>query len=294
MLYTSTYEAELFNCIVWNKKNPCFKEFPFKMTITIGVFDSGIGGLTVVRELKRLLPAQPLIYFGDTARTPYGTKSQETIIQYAMEDTRFLLERGAGILVIACHSAASTATSILRQEFSEPIFEVITPSIEQALALTKRKIIGLIGTRATVTSGVYEKAIHARLPHTKVYSQSCPLLVSLVEEGWLRARESRMIVKKYLRPLKNRQIDTLILGCTHYPLLKQIIQEKIGKNVKIVDPSAEIASVVYSYLKAKNQVSEKSHGRVDRFFVSDLTPTTQEVVQCFLGTRVQLEKTSLS
>jgi glutamate racemase len=144
-----------------------------------------------------------------------------------------------------------------------------------------------------VTSGVYEKAIHARLPDTKVYSQACPLLVPLVEEGWLKAKESRMIVKKYLRPLKNQQIDTLILGCTHYPLLKQIIQEKIGKKVKIVDPSAEIARAVYSYLKAKNQLSEKSHGRENRFFVSDLTPTTQEVVQCFLGDRVRLEKASL-
>jgi len=114
-----------------------------------------------------------------------------------------------------------------------------------------------------------------------------------VEEGWLKARESRMIVKKYLRPLKNQQIDTLILACTHYPLLKQIIQEKIGKKVKIVDPSAEIARAVYSYLEARNQLSEKSHGQKDRFFVSDLTPTTQEVVQCFLGTSVQLEKASL-
>jgi len=263
------------------------------MSVTIGVFDSGIGGLTVVREIKQLLPAQPLIYFGDTARTPYGTKSPETIIQYAREDTRFLLEHGAGILVIACHSAASTATSALRQEFSEPIFEVVTPSIEQALALTRRKIIGLIGTRATVTSGVYEKAIYARLPDTKVYGQACPLLVPLVEEGWLKARETRMIVKKYLRPLKNRQIDTLILGCTHYPLLKRIIREKMGKKVKIVDPSAEIARAVYSYLETKDQLSEESHGREDRFFVSDLTPTTQEVVQCFLGRRVRLEKASM-
>ena len=263
------------------------------MSVTIGVFDSGIGGLTVVREIKQLLPAQPLIYFGDTARTPYGTKSPETIIQYAREDTRFLLEHGAGILVIACHSAASTATSALRQEFSEPIFEVVTPSIEQALALTRRKIIGLIGTRATVTSGVYEKAIHSQVSDTKVYSQSCPLLVPLVEEGWLKARETRMIVKKYLRPLKNRQIDTLILGCTHYPLLKRIIREKMGKKVKIVDPSAEIARAVYSYLETKGQLSEESHGREDRFLVSDLTPTTQEVVQRFLGRRVRLEKASL-
>ena len=260
------------------------------MSMTIGVFDSGVGGLTVVRELKSLLPNQPLIYFGDTARTPYGTKSHEIITEYAREDIRFLLERGAGLVVIACHSAASTATSILRREFSVPIFEVVTPSVDQAIALTRRKIIGLIGTRATTTSGVYEEAIISRISDAKVFSQACPLLVPLVEEGWLKARECRMIVKKYLRPLKNRQIDTLILGCTHYPLIKQTIQEKIGKRVKLVDPSAEEARTVCSYIEAEDQIAAASNADEDRFFLSDLTPATQEIVQRFLGNKVPLRK----
>ncbi len=262
------------------------------MDITIGVFDSGVGGFTVVRELKKLLPDQPLIYFGDTARTPYGTKGHKTLIQYAREDTRFLLGHGANLIVIACHSAASAATSALRQEFSVPIFEVVSPSVDQAIALTRRKVIGLIGTRATVTSGVYEDAIHSRLSGARVYSQACPLLVPLVEEGWLKARETRMIVKKYLRPLRDRQIDTLILGCTHYPLIKGIIQEKVGKRVKIVDASAEVARAVYSYIKAGVQVSKDAIGE-DRFFVSDLTPATQGVARLFLGSQVQLEMASL-
>ncbi len=275
--------------IIWNNRGEIFI-----MDITIGVFDSGVGGFTVVRELKKLLPNQPLIYFGDTARTPYGTKSHETLIQYAREDTRFLLGHGAGLVVIACHSAASAATSILRQEFSVPIFEVVSPSVDQAIAITRQGVIGLIGTRATVTSGVYEEVIRSRLPAAKVYSQACPLLVPLVEEGWLKARETRMIVKKYLRPLRDRQIDTLILGCTHYPILKRIIQEKAGKRVKIVDASAEVARAVYSYIEAEGQLSEKSIRHEDRFFVSDLTPASQEVARLFLGNRVRLEMASLS
>ncbi|NIA08544.1 MAG: glutamate racemase [Nitrospiraceae bacterium] len=264
------------------------------MDITIGVFDSGVGGFTVVRELKKLLPCQPLIYFGDTARTPYGTKGHETLIQYAREDTKFLLKHGADLIVIACHSAASAATLALRQEFTVPIFEVVSPSVNQAIAVTRRKVIGLIGTRATVTSGVYKNAILSRLSDAKVYSQACPLLVPLVEEGWLKAKETRMIVKKYLRPLRDRQIDTLILGCTHYPLLKEIIQEKAGKRVSIVDASAEVARAVYSYIEEKGQLSKKRIASKDCFFVSDLTPATQEVARLFLGNQVRLEMASLA
>jgi glutamate racemase len=271
----------------------CFDHITENMWKKIGVFDSGVGGFTVVHELRQLLPWQPLVYFGDTARTPYGTKSPETIIQYAREDTRFLLEHGAGIIVIACHSAASTATQTLRREFDIPIFEVVTSSIDQAVGMTLRKTVGVMGTRATITTGVYEREIRNRCPEITVYSQACPLLVPLVEEGWLKARETRMIVRKYLRTFKDKGVDTLVLGCTHYPLLKNIIKEKMGQRVKIIDPSAEVARAVYEHLRAEKGLCEGELGEPNRFFLSDLTPTTQDVVERFLGERVVLEKAQL-
>jgi len=264
------------------------------MAVKIGIFDSGIGGFTVVSEIMKLLPAQPLIYFGDTARTPYGTKSLETLVRYAVEDVQFLLNHGASIIVVACHSAASAATSVLKRKFSVPIFEVSLPAAELAIRVTKRKKIGFIGTRATVSSGVYEREIRERMPDADVYGQACPLLVPLVEEGWLRARETRMIVKKYLRPLKLSGIDTLILGCTHYPLLKGLIREKMGKRVKIIDPSEAVAGEIFSYMQATGQLARDENPGNYRFFVSDSTPATEEVVQRFMGRRIHLEKVSLA
>ena len=254
----------------------------------IGIFDSGVGGLTVAKEIKNLLPNQPIIYFGDTARTPYGTKSRETLLTYAKEDASFLLAQGAGLIVIACHSAASTATDVLKQSLDVPVFEVVTPSINQALALTRSRRIGLIGTRATVSSGIYEQKIGALEPQARVIGQPCPLLVPLVEEGWLNARETRMIVKKYLRPLKQQKIDTLVLGCTHYPLLKKMIQEKIGKRTAVVDPSLEVARAVKKYLLENGFVS---NGREqDKYFVSDIGPATEDIVRRFMGRKIELEK----
>lgn len=258
----------------------------------IGIFDSGVGGLTVVKEIRRLTPYQPIIYFGDTARTPYGTKGPETITKYAEEDTRFLIEHGATIIVIACHSAASVATEHLRKTFELPIFEVITPSIEQALISTKNKRIGLIGTRATIGSRVYETKIGEIDPTVAIIGQPCPLLVPLVEEGWFKRRETRMIVKKYLRPLKERHVDTLILGCTHYPLLKPIIQEKMGKKVQLIDPSYEVARAVHNYLKETGKLVESPSGLENRYFLSDLHQTNQKIVHAFLGERIEIQKDS--
>lgn len=256
----------------------------------IGIFDSGVGGLTVVREIRRIMPHQPIIYFGDTARTPYGTKGPETITRYAEEDCKFLLQHGANILVIACHSAASVATEHLKNTFDLPLFEVITPSIKQALASTKNKKIGLIGTRATIESKVYETKIASLNPEIEIIGQACPLLVPLVEEGWLKRRETRMIVKKYLRPLKERHVDTLILGCTHYPLLTPIIQEKMGKRVKLVDPSHEVARSVHFYLEQTGALTHKPTSVANHYFLSDLHQTNQKIVQTFLGERIQIEK----
>jgi len=260
----------------------------------IGVFDSGVGGFTVVRELLELVPDIPVIYFGDTARSPYGTKSKDTLVRYAMEDAEFLLAHGATVIVIACHSAASTASDILKDKLAIPVLEVISPSVEQACTLTKNKRIGLIGTRATISSSIYSKKIPEKLPEAKLFQQPCPLLVPLVEEGWLKRRETRMIVKRYLRPLKDKQIDTLILGCTHYPLLKDVIQEKAGKRIRIVDPSHEVArqvaTVARRYGKGPNHLRDSSFSQGNRFFVSDLTPHTEAIVTSFLGQKVRLER----
>ncbi len=258
------------------------------MGLTIGIFDSGVGGLTVVRELKRLMPRQPVVYFGDTARTPYGTKGPDTIVSYARENAEFLLEMGARVIVIACHSAASVATDTLRATLDVPVFEVVTPSVQQAVRLTKNRRIGLMGTRATVSSGIYPRLIGREDPEIRVFGQPCPLLVPLVEEGWLRCRETRMIIRRYLRPLKMQQVDTLVLGCTHYPLLKDIISKKAGRRVKIVDPSAQVAEDVCLHLAQNGYGKTTGSQDEDRYFVSDIAPATAGIVRTFLGREVEL------
>ncbi len=257
----------------------------------IGVFDSGIGGLTIVRELLLRLPAYQLVYFGDTARTPYGTKSPETIITYAIQDTEFLLEHGAKIIVIACHSASSVATAALRQRFpTVPIFEVVTPSVKKALAVTKKRIIGVIGTRATIGSGVYERMVSELDQGVKVYGQACPLLVPLVEEGWLKKPETRRIVKKCLIPLKMKGIDTLVLGCTHYPVLKPVIQAKAGRRVKLVDPAEEVAREVAFYLSSHPELEASLKRGEPQIYVSDLTEAFERIARVFMGRKVRLLK----
>ncbi len=256
----------------------------------IGIFDSGIGGLTVVKALMENVPGYDIIYFGDTARTPYGSKSPETVIRYAIENTDFLLEKGAKIIVMACNSASSVATESLIGKYNIPIFEVITPAVELSVKTSKKMVIGVIGTRATVQSGIYKKKLLKIKPEAKVYSAACPLLVPLVEEGWLKKPVTSMIVKKYLHPLKVRQIDTLILGCTHYPLLDKIIQNKIGKRVNIIDSSAGVAKKVDDFLKTNKDVESKlgKNGKF-QFFVSDITRQFEKTAKLVLKRNVKLE-----
>jgi len=257
----------------------------------IGIFDSGIGGLTVVKALMEQIPGYDIIYLGDTARTPYGSKSPETIIKYAIENTDFLLEKGANIVVMACNSASSVATGSLVGKYNIPIFEVITPAVELSVQTSKKMYIGVIGTRATVQSGIYEKKILEINRKARVYSAACPLLVPLVEEGWLKKPVTSMIVKKYLHPLKVRQIDTLILGCTHYPLLNKIIQNKIGKRVNIIDSSAGVANKVKDFLKTNKDVENKlcKNGKF-QLFVSDVTRQFEKTAKAVLKRNVKLEK----
>lgn len=256
----------------------------------IGVFDSGIGGLTVVRALKRRLPGYGIVYFGDTARTPYGTKSPQTVIQYAVEDAQFLVEKGAQFLVVGCNTASSLATDTLRDRFDVPIFEVISPAVQSVASWPHAKRIGIIGTRATINSMVYQKKIKAARSGARVFGVPCPLLVPLVEEGWLKKSETRKIVKKYLHPLKVKQIDMLILGCTHYPLLKDIIQAKIGKRVTVIDSSETLAVSVEDFLNSHPEVQKKlkKDGK-NRFFVSDVTEHTQRLACSILRSADRME-----
>ena len=255
----------------------------------IGIFDSGIGGLTVVKALMEHISGYDIIYLGDTARTPYGTKSSETVKKYALENTEFLLNKGAKIIIIACNTASSVATESVTENFDVPIFEVITPAVELSMNTSHKPSIGIIGTRATVKSGIYEKKIKEMNPQARVYSKACPLFVPLVEEGWLNKPETRMIVKKYLHSLKVRQINTLILGCTHYPLLKDIIQKKIGKRVRIIDSSIAVASNVKAFLEKHQEVDDmlSKKGKYT-FFVSDVTEQFEKTATTMVKRNINL------
>lgn len=260
----------------------------------IGIFDSGIGGLTVVRSLMEQLSGYDILYFGDTARTPYGSKSPETVIRYALENTDFLINQGAKIIVMACNTASSVAAERVSAEFDVPIFEVITPAVDVSLQTSRKFNIGVIGTRATIKSGIYEKKIKAINPDAKVYSAACPLLVPLVEEGWMQKPETVMIIKKYLHPLKVRQIDTLILGCTHYPLLKNSIQRKIGKKVSVIDSSMAVGAKIKDFLAGHIEVDNLlSRNGKFRLFVSDITDQFEKTAKITLKRNVHLEQIML-
>lgn len=257
----------------------------------IGIFDSGIGGLTVVKEINRQLPGYSVLYLGDTARTPYGTKSLETIRTYTLEDAQFLVKHGAKVIVIACNSASSAAADDLRKALSVPVFDVIASAAAAAVRATKKKRIGLIGTRATVNSGAYERAIHVIDQKIKVLGQACPLFVSLVEEGWEKEGEAVRIVTRCLKGLKTKTIDTLILGCTHYPILKATIQRKIGRRVKLVDSSEEVVKTLAAYLKEHPEIEKTlTKGEDHRFFVTDITEQFHGLAQRWLKRSLKLEK----
>lgn len=258
----------------------------------IGIFDSGVGGMTVARAIEEHCPGYPLVYFGDIARTPYGSKSSETIKKYSVNNTDFLLEQGAELIVIACNSAASTALSTLRDGYAVPVLDVITPAVLRAAAISSNGRIGIIGTRATIKSGIYERSIIRKRPGSQVFSHPCPLLVPLVEEGWLGKQETKMIVRRYLHPLRARQIDTLVLGCTHYPLLKHLIGPRIGRRVQLIDSSIEVARAVRLFLETHPDLSDKLYApdKESRFFVSDLTETAHQLAAKIFGRPIHLIK----
>lgn len=266
----------------------------------IGLFDSGVGGLTVVHEVMKVLPDEQIIYFGDTARVPYGTKSARVVQGFALQDARFLLQFDVKLIVVACHTASSVALELLQQTFSLPILGVIEPGVHAALAATRNGKIGVIGTRGTISSGTYQRLFAEANPKIQIHGQVCPLFVPLAEEGWLDAPVTHEIARIYLAPLIDQKIDTLILGCTHYPLLKSVIQTVTGPDVRLIDSAEETARAIVHKLRDEGLQNLSKIKPAHRFMVSDIPHQFREVGERFLGCRldsldrVDLESMALS
>lgn len=255
----------------------------------IGIFDSGLGGLTVVKELMRQMSGRDFVYFGDTARTPYGSKGADAIRRFGVEDARFLVSRGAKVIIVACNTVSAVAIDDVRAAVDVPVFDVVTPAVEAAAHVTAGRV-GVIGTRGTVASGVYERKMRDVSPATEVLTQACPLFVPLVEEGWHDRPEAESIANAYLAPLRLWQIDTLILGCTHYPFLERAIRKAIGAHVTIVDPAGETVSRFAAYLAAHPDLDAAlPSGGTSAFYVSDKTDRFADIASRWLGTEVVLE-----
>ena len=237
----------------------------------IGVFDSGVGGLTVVKEIFKYLPDCQIIYFGDTARLPYGTKGAAFVQRYSEKITNWLLQKKAKVIVVACHTSSAWASDSLKKQFKKtPIFEMITPAVKEALKITKNRKIGIIGTPGTIKSMAYKKKLLKINPSLKIYSNACPLFVPLFEEGWVDNEITKEIAEEYLKPLKNKKIEMLILACTHYPLLKKTIKEIIGKKVKIINPAKSLAKDLKLFLKENPKIDNQiKKGKNHQFFFSD-------------------------
>lgn len=258
----------------------------------IGVFDSGVGGLTVAREIMRNLPAEKIVYFGDTARVPYGNKSKETIIRYSRQIVRFLLEQEVKAIVIACNTASAFALDELREEFDIPILGVIEPGARVAAAETRNRRVGVIGTEGTIGSGIHVEYLKRLNPDITVIGKPCPLFVPLVEEGWLHDSVTVEVASRYLKDLQEKEIDTLILGCTHYPLLRSTIGQIMGEGVRLVNPAYETALELGKLLEERGLAGT---GQVQedfpyRFYVSDLADKFKSFANSILPYDVEMTK----
>jgi len=249
----------------------------------IGVFDSGLGGLTVVKSIKALLPSESIIYFGDTARVPYGNKSRELIKEYSSEITEFLVKKDSKMVVVACNTVSAMVLSTLKKNNSIPILGVIAPGVAEAISITNNKYIGVIGTIATVNSDAYNTALKALDSNIETISQACPLFVPLAEEGWLEGDVVNMVVAHYLSPLKEKNIDTLILGCTHYPLLKNAIANQFNKTTVLIDSADAVARAVQKQLSDFDLLNNKDEKGSLFCFVTDIPMHFETVGQQFLG-----------
>ncbi|MBX7056525.1 MAG: glutamate racemase [Leptospirales bacterium] len=261
----------------------------------IGVFDSGLGGLTVLTELVRALPAESYIYLGDTARLPYGAKSSRTIQRYSQEVAARLLEQNIKLLVIACNTASAHAESLLRSELAIPVLGVIQPGVDALLAASLHNRVGVIGTRSTIKSGVYEQRIRARKPEAQIFSKACPLFVPLVEEGWIEKRITQLVIEEYLSEMVREEVDAVALGCTHYPLLKKAIHN-VYPALRLVDSSEEIARQAASLLASTPGLAAGTNSRPQvRIELTDLTEQMNDLERLLSGLPVSsVEEIQLS
>ena len=252
----------------------------------IGIFDSGVGGLTVYKSIRQRFPEEDLVYFGDTARVPYGPKSPNTIIEYSLQNARFLLQHQIKIMIVACNTSSSVALPHLRKITQIPIIAVIEPGAENAVLQTKTGKVGVIGTEGTIKSQAYTKAIHAIKPDIEVISQACPLFVSLVEEGWADSPITHSVAMEYLQHLSGKDIDTIVLGCTHYPLLKSLIQNVVSPGVKLIDSAEAIAS----YLQRMLPTEQDGIAGKNEFYVSDNEDKFAHIAIRILGRDIRFLK----
>jgi glutamate racemase len=261
---------------------PVWWSYTIIMQKAIGIFDSGIGGLTVLKEIIAKLPEENTIYLGDTARVPYGIRSPETVTRYSFENTRFLLSQEIKILVVACNTASAVSLDAVKKEFPLPIIGVLEPGARAAVSATKTRKVGVIGTEATINSGAYEKAIKKLGADIEVFSLACPLFVPLVEEGWTGNDVAELVALKYLAALKDKRIDTLVLGCTHYPLLKGVITTIMGSEVTLIDSAMETAREVADILGKLKWKKEAREKVVRKYFVTDTPSRFVKIGKLFL------------
>ncbi|HPD00823.1 MAG TPA: glutamate racemase [Acetivibrio sp.] len=252
----------------------------------IGVFDSGLGGLTVLKEIRNLLPTESIVYFGDSGRAPYGTKSKETVIKYTFQNIRFLLNQDIKMIVIACNTASACSIDLVKHSFDIPVIEVVGPGAVSAVRETVNKKVGVIGTVATVNSGVYEKAISRLDPSIEIFQKACPMFVPLVEEGWWENDIAQRIAEEYLLSLKEKGIDSLVLGCTHYPLLHKTISKVMGEGVRLVSSALEVAKVVKEVINKNNAARDEKIGPVYRFYTSDSVEKFESLGNSILNEKI--------
>lgn len=252
----------------------------------IGIFDSGVGGLTVMQQIAIQMPHEDIIYFGDTLRVPYGDKTPQAIIRYSIENVLFLMDHRIKILVNACNTSSAYALEKLKKIFKIPVIGVIEAGVEQAVKTTKTGQIAVLGTRATIRSNVYQSEIKKLLPDACVHVIPCPLLVHLVEEQWLSHEATKLIIKKYVEPLQGQEVDTILLGCTHYPLLRECIQEAVGEHISIVDSASSCAKNVNAVLGSLKLYTQANKPSMHSFYVSEDPEKFQEIGQLFLGRKI--------
>lgn len=259
---------------------------------SIGVFDSGLGGLTAVKQIMQELPEESIVYFGDTGRVPYGTRSEETIIKYSKNDVNFLISREVKLVVVACGTVSSVALPTLKAEYDIPIIGVVESAAAAALSKTRNGKIGIIGTPGTIKSGSYEKLIKSQNGSVETFSAACPLFVPLVENGHFDTKVARLVIKEYLEPIKAQGVDTLILGCTHYPLLEKSIGDFMGKEVELINAGAEVAKLLKIYFDEKDLACDGQAEKKYCYYVSDNVDGFENLGGIFLEKKIdgQVEK----